>query len=297
MPGHPSVTLRSTDATGVTFDLAWTAASGATSYRYVAAFSDGSGSQQGSVTGLLSLQLQMPYHSSGAATGGFVCLRAVGPSGLQSVDHACSALTVPARPAAAPVPVTSSLSPASAVAGSAQLTLTVNGSSFATSSVVRWNGAARPTTFVSASQLRATISAADLASAGSIPVSVVTPAPGGGTSGSQTFTISAPAPVPTTPPGVPGNPSASIRSVDSGGVTFDLVWTAASGASSYRYLAAFSDGSASQEGSISGPSMQLRMPYHRSGAAFGGFVCIRAANAAGQLSADHACGPLSVPQP
>jgi len=75
-------------------------------------------------------------------------------------------------------------------AGSAAFTLTVNGSNFVAGSTVRWNGADRPTTFTSATQLTAAISATDIAAAGSAQVSVFTPTPGGGISTAQTFTIS-----------------------------------------------------------------------------------------------------------
>ena len=294
VPGNPSVTLRSADASGVTFDIAWSAASGAASYRFAAAFNDGSAAQQGSVTGLLTFQLRMPYHASGAAFGGFVCIRSVSATGLPSTDHSCGALAVPAPPPAPPVPVASSLSPTSAVAGTAGLTLTVNGSGFVATSVVRWNGAARTTTFVSSTQLRAAISATDLAASGSVVVSVFTPAPGGGTSGNLGFVITPP-PAPSTPPAMPGSPSVTLGTVDAGGVTFDITWGAASGAASYSYIAAFSDGSAAQQGSVTGPSMQLRMPYHRTGAAFGGFVCIRSVSATGLQSTDHSCSALTVP--
>lgn len=93
-----------------------------------------------------------------------------------------------------PVPATSGISPSSSSAGSAGFTLTVNGSSFVATSVVRWNGANRTTTFVSATQLTATIAASDIATAGTRTITVFTPAPGGGTSNSQTFTILSPPP-------------------------------------------------------------------------------------------------------
>jgi hypothetical protein len=94
-----------------------------------------------------------------------------------------------APPPGAPAPVATSLSPASANAGTAAFNLIVNGSNFVSSSIVRWNGANRPTTFLSATQLRASIAAADIATAGSASVTVFTPAPGGGTSAQLTFTI------------------------------------------------------------------------------------------------------------
>jgi hypothetical protein len=77
--------------------LAWTAGAGATSYRYVVAFSDGSATQQDTVTGL-SLQLKMPYHASGAASAGFVCIQSVNAMGQTSADLSCTGLPVPARP-------------------------------------------------------------------------------------------------------------------------------------------------------------------------------------------------------
>jgi C1A family cysteine protease len=88
-----------------------------------------------------------------------------------------------------PAPVLSSISPSSAAAGGSAFTLTAAGSSFTSQSKVRWNGADRTTTFVSATQLSAAIPAADIATAGSASVTVYTPAPGGGTSSSQAFSI------------------------------------------------------------------------------------------------------------
>ena len=91
-----------------------------------------------------------------------------------------------------PAPVIQSLSPANSYVGAPGLTLTVNGSGFVASSVIRWNGVDRPTTFVSATQLQAVIASADLAAAGSVSVTVFTPAPGGGTSLPATFTVNPP---------------------------------------------------------------------------------------------------------
>jgi hypothetical protein len=88
-----------------------------------------------------------------------------------------------------PVPNLTSISPAGATAGGAAFTLTVNGSSFVSSSVVRWNGANRATTFASASRLTASIPASDFAGAGSVSVTVFNPSPGGGLSNSRPFTI------------------------------------------------------------------------------------------------------------
>ncbi len=90
-----------------------------------------------------------------------------------------------------PVPVLSSLSPSVAAAGGGQFTLTVNGSSFVNGATVRWNNSARATAFVSGTQLTAQIPASDIANPGTAIVTVFNPAPGGGTAGPQSFTITA----------------------------------------------------------------------------------------------------------
>ena len=94
-----------------------------------------------------------------------------------------------------PAPVVSALSPSSATAGGTAFTLTVSGSNFVSSSVVRWNGSDRPTRFVSSTQLTADILPSDIASQGAGQVTVSTPAPGGGSSNDMNFTVTAPGPV------------------------------------------------------------------------------------------------------
>ncbi|HET7442156.1 MAG TPA: IPT/TIG domain-containing protein [Terriglobales bacterium] len=105
-------------------------------------------------------------------------------------------------PQAGIVPVVMAIVPNSATAGSPSFTLTVNGSNFNNNAVVNWNGAQRTTTHVTANQLTTGITAADIATAGMVPVSVTNPGSstpggpygGGGstaseTSGTMTFTI------------------------------------------------------------------------------------------------------------
>jgi hypothetical protein len=99
--------------------------------------------------------------------------------------RAATSPTVTVQAGAAPV--LTSLSPSSVAAGSGAFTLTANGSNFTSTSVVRWNGADRATTFVSASQLRASIAAADVATAGTASVTVFTA--GAGASAALAFTI------------------------------------------------------------------------------------------------------------
>jgi subtilisin family serine protease len=83
----------------------------------------------------------------------------------------------------APAPILLSVSPASIPGGQAGASINAFGSAFVRASVVHINGAPRPTTYVSDTELRAQVSAADLQTlATALAVTVVTPPPGGGTS-------------------------------------------------------------------------------------------------------------------
>lgn len=93
------------------------------------------------------------------------------------------------------VPSISGLTPSSAIVGTNGLRVTVNGANFARTSVVRWKGVDRPTTFVSVSQLQVDIPAADLGTVGTAQVTVFTPGGNGGTSNVATFTAGNPLPV------------------------------------------------------------------------------------------------------
>jgi uncharacterized repeat protein (TIGR01451 family) len=88
-----------------------------------------------------------------------------------------------------PEPVVTSLDPPSAIAGRPDLTLTVSGSDFVSTSEVEWEGAPLATTVVSSNQLTALIPAALLQTPGTAAVRVTNPAPGGGSSNEATFTI------------------------------------------------------------------------------------------------------------
>jgi uncharacterized repeat protein (TIGR01451 family) len=97
-----------------------------------------------------------------------------------------NALTLTVTPN--PVPVLSGLSPGAAAIGGAGFTLTLSGSNFVPASTVQWNGSSRPTTFLSSSELTATIYAADIQSPGNYNVAVSNPSPGGGVSAATPFT-------------------------------------------------------------------------------------------------------------
>ena len=131
-----------------------------------------------------STQIVATIPAADIATAGTVNVTVTNPAGGGTSNAQTFTINNPA-------PTETSLSPTSATAGGAAFTLTVNGTGFVSTSVVKFNGAAKTTTFVSATQLTAAISAADIATAGTANVTVTNPAPGGGTSATVSFTISA----------------------------------------------------------------------------------------------------------
>jgi len=88
-----------------------------------------------------------------------------------------------------PAPTITSLPTTSVPAGTPTFTLVITGGSFAPCSAVQWNGSPRATAFVNTTQLNATITAADVFSAGTVNVTVFTLSPGGGTTSPIMFTI------------------------------------------------------------------------------------------------------------
>lgn len=113
-----------------------------------------------------------------------------------------------------PAPTLAGLSPGSVTAGSSSLVVTLTGTNFVPESKARWNGADRDTVYLSPTQLRITLTRADLAAPGSFSVTVFNPTPGGGTSAAVPFQVI----------GTPQFAVASATATRSGsvGVTFTL---------------------------------------------------------------------------
>src|SRR5207248_2304269 len=80
------------------------------------------------------------------------------------------------------VPSQTALFPSEIAALSAGFSLRVDGAGFVQSSVVQVNGASRVTTFINPTRVEAAVTAADIATPGTATITVMTPAPGGGTS-------------------------------------------------------------------------------------------------------------------
>jgi photosystem II stability/assembly factor-like uncharacterized protein len=138
------------------------------------------------VTFVSPTQLQIPLTTADLAiTGSFpVVVTNPNPGGGQSNSVNFSVNE--------PVPTISSLSPASATAGAAAQVLTIHGTNFISTSTATYNNVAHAVTFVSATQLQIELTTADLATAGSFPVVVTNPTPGGGQSNSVNFSVTEP---------------------------------------------------------------------------------------------------------
>ncbi len=112
-----------------------------------------------------------------------------------------------------PPPAVTALIPAGVLAGSPGFDLTITGNGFIQGATVLWDGSARTTTFVSATRVNAVIAAADIASPGTVPVSVQNPAPFTADSNELGFLIGAapppaarvPMPITVAPDGSPPN--------------------------------------------------------------------------------------------
>ncbi len=114
----------------------------------------------------------------------------------------------------APAPVITSVSPSSVTAGSASLSLTLAGSGFLTGAAVSFNGTSLATTFVSATQVSATVPANLIAQPGSAQITISNP--NGPPSNAVAFTIF---------PGAPTITSIAPASALAGGPAFSLAVT------------------------------------------------------------------------
>jgi Tol biopolymer transport system component len=139
---------------------------------------DGSGR---TTTFVSSSQLQAAITAGDLATPGTNTITVVNPGGGTSGGVT---FTV-----AVNTPSINSLSPRAALAGGPGFIMTLNGTNFSSGAQVQWNGNGRTTTFVSSSKLQAAVTAVDLATPGTNRVTVVNPAPSGGTSGAAAFAV------------------------------------------------------------------------------------------------------------
>ena len=93
-----------------------------------------------------------------------------------------------------PAPTVASISPSALNAGSAATVVNIVGTGFVAGAGVLVNGASRPATLVSATAMTVALTSADLSSAGSLGITAVNPAPGGGISSASSIAINNPVP-------------------------------------------------------------------------------------------------------
>ena len=142
-----------------------------------------------------STQLTIQLSASDQATAGTYPVVVTNPA---PGGGASNSVNFPVNSANNPVPSITSLSPSSVTAGAAAQSLTINGMNFLSTSTVTYKAVAHTATYVSVTQLTIQLSAGDQATAGSSPVVVTNPAPGGGASNAVNFTVnSANNPVPS----------------------------------------------------------------------------------------------------
>jgi len=126
----------------------------------------------------------------------------------------------------------SAVNPTGVAAGSADTTITVTGTGFVLGSVVRLNGTNLSTTYVSSTQLTATVPAGELSNVASPQLTVYNP--DGSSSNGVAFTVSAT--VGSQNPGLPNTGLAPTSSVNVGALLAALLATA--GAMGALYLGA-----------------------------------------------------------
>ncbi len=104
-----------------------------------------------------------------------------------------------------PAPTIVAINPTSVAAGTASSTpITIAGTNFVAGSTVLVGTTAHAAVVVSATQITSALSAADVATAGKLNVTVVNPTPGGGTSNAGSVTVSTPSPTPVLTSLAPG---------------------------------------------------------------------------------------------
>lgn len=176
-------------------------------------------------------------HVTFSAAGTYTLLLKVS-DGVHTPAYDAVVITVSAT--SNPVPVLDSISPITRVQNSGGFTLTLHGSSFAGNAHVTWSGHADlPAIAGTSTQFTVAVPASYLATAGAANVAVVNPAPGGGGTTPQIFTVLADTTAPT------------ISAVSVAAITADsatITWTTDEAASSrvdYGTTAAYGSNSAS----------------------------------------------------
>jgi RHS repeat-associated protein len=149
-------------------------------------FSDTLASINGSVRGFTLIdhtKIQTPLLPEDVEVGGYLNVTAFNPPPGGGYSNVLQFKVVN------PAPVLTSIAPNSIIAGSPDFTLTLNGDNFVKTSIFSFDGQAVVSTYISKTQLQATIPATTITTPGTYPVKVTNPTPGGGETIPVTFTV------------------------------------------------------------------------------------------------------------
>ena len=113
-----------------------------------------------------------------------------------------------------PLPHLSAINPKAVKAGGPEFRLTLTGSNFSRASTVLFGQTPVPVTYLDSSRLEVLISANAIKNAGTYPVTVGNPAPGGGLSGAQDFSVTPVSNVAPLPAGSYGKPYEDLFPLD-----------------------------------------------------------------------------------
>jgi hypothetical protein len=141
-----------------------------------------------SATFTSATSMKVALASTDLANAGSLAITAVNPGPGGGVS-AMSALAINN-----PAPGAITLTPSSGTTGAGASQLSVAGSNFVPGTLVYLNGQPRTTTYVSGTQLVASLTSADLAAAGSLSIVATNPGPGGGSTPAVSFAVKNPAP-------------------------------------------------------------------------------------------------------
>ncbi len=129
------------------------------------------------------------FDTASAGLGKTVTVSGLSLSGTDALNYALIQPTTVAN-ITNPLPTTTSISPSSKNIGDTSFSMIINGTNFINGSVVNFNGSPRTTAYSSSTQLTATILTSDMSVAtSSALITVTNPAPGGGVSNAQIFSV------------------------------------------------------------------------------------------------------------
>ena len=120
-----------------------------------------------------------------------------------------------------PLPALSSINPQTVKAGGPEFRLTLTGSNFSRASTVLFGQTPVPVIYLDSSRLEALISGEAIKNAGTYPVTVGNPAPGGGLSGAQDFSVTPVSNVAPLPAGSYGKPYEDLFPLDASIPSYD----------------------------------------------------------------------------